>query len=92
MASKPDMATFVGEEAAPALDSLLTMLALLPPDVLWTAVRKIDEAETLGPLLDPTAWMGDGFARAGKWKQLFEHIARASDILHERSPSTGSTK
>lgn len=87
MVTKPNMAAFVGEDSAPALDSLLTMLALLPPDVLWGAVRQIDRAEAVGPLLDPTAWMGNQFARALKWKQLFEHLARASDMLHEQSPT-----
>ncbi len=83
MTAKPDLTAFVDERVAPALDSLLAMLAMLPPDVLWGAVRQIDRAETVGPLLDPTAWMGDRFARAGKWKQLFEHLAKASEVLHE---------
>lgn len=81
--TKPDMAAFVGEEFAPAADSLLMMLALLPPDVLREAVSRIDRAETVGPLLDPSAWMGGRFDTAAKWKRLFELLAEASTILHE---------
>ena len=77
------MTPFVGEQLAPALDSVLMMLSLLPPATLWEAVRKVDHAETLGPLVDPSAWQGGAFARSRKWGQLFEHLAGASEILHE---------
>jgi len=79
---------FVGEQYGPAFDSVCTMLALIPVDVLERAAQKVDEVDIVGPLLDPTAWMDLPKGSTKQWKELFEHLAMASEILHrEKRPA-----
>lgn len=80
--NRPNMAVFVGEKHGPALDSLCVMLSLLPPEILREAVRKIDDVDTLGPFLEPTAWLDLPRDSTRQWKRLFEHLAAASETLH----------
>jgi len=67
-----------------ALDSVCTMLSLVPPEPIREAISNINHLETVGPLLDPTAWMGKRFDNSREWKKLLHHLAEAAAIIQRK--------
>ena len=64
---------FLGDGYGAMVRGALQMLALVPEDNLREAIRKISHAETMGPMLDPTAWLGGTlFNNARGWRAILE--------------------
>ena len=69
------LAAFVSAEHADALRSALTLLVLIPESELQDALRRIETAQAVGPLLDPSAWTdGARFRNADDWRDVFSAL------------------
>ena len=74
---------------AAGLQSALMMLSMIDPDLIRDAINRINRAETIGPLMDPTAWMdGDKFKGAQFWKDLLTDLLPVVKRLKELKGDT----
>lgn len=65
----------IPDHEAHALAAALRFIALIDPIHLSEAISKIDRAESIGPILDPTAWLGSQkWDNAADWKGLLQKV------------------
>ena len=83
-ATNIDFTVFVGEEHSSMTEAAVMALSRVPPAIFQAALEKIETAETIGPLVDPTSWMGSLFDNATEWKALFRSLRDASALLHPK--------
>ena len=71
------------------IKNVLSMLIPVTVEELMGAIDKINRAETIGPLLDPSAWVdGARWKNAGEAKNVLEALAELRKTLTERLPIT----
>jgi hypothetical protein len=75
------MAIF-GENHGLALQAMCSILQTIPRETFTKTIQRIDEAETVGPMVDPTAWRNKGrFEKAAGWKKLADALLQLRDAL-----------
>lgn len=62
-----------GEDTGPLVRMALTNLALVGPEAVEKAIDKLSRTEVLGPMLDPTAWLGNQRFDNARDVRLFLH-------------------
>jgi hypothetical protein len=64
----------------------------IPPDVFGEAIGRINRCESIAPLIDPSAWMGDRFESAQEWKTVLNRLRELSRCLsHAANPNDVAT-
>lgn len=68
----------------PLVRSALSILEIIPLEDFQEAVSKIGRVETVGPLIDPTAWVdGRRFDNAVKWRELLTRLVELKKAMKE---------
>lgn len=74
--------TMVGEEYGPGLRVALQMIAMVPVERLTEALNNINRAESIGPFIDPTAWIsGKRFRNADEYKKVLSALVTLRQLL-----------
>lgn len=72
----------VGEEYGPGLRVALQMIAMVPVERLIEAINNINRAESIGPFVDPTAWIdGTRFRNAAEYKKVLSALVTLRHLL-----------
>lgn len=76
-----------GEEEGTLLRLAFTTLAVVGPERFEKAVDEIERASSLGPFVDPTAWVdGQRFANAHALRGVLRHCAAVAGELQKVAP------
>lgn len=76
------MSVFLGEDYGPIVKSALTLLSAIPPRVFIDASNKINRETTIGPFINPTAYLdGRRFENAREYCDLFEKLGAVTRFL-----------
>jgi hypothetical protein len=78
----------LGPEYAPAIASALTMVGLVPTEAYQGALDRINHAEAVGPMVNPSAWMGGAFARSRQWKDVLRALIQLRAALKPEEVKT----
>ena len=74
--------TIVGKEYGPALQVALQLIAMIPAERLIASLNNINRVESIGPYIDPTAWIdGARFRNAGEYKKVLAALATLRQLL-----------
>ncbi|TXH48151.1 MAG: hypothetical protein E6Q97_25445 [Desulfurellales bacterium] len=74
--------TLVGDECGPGLRLALQMIAMVPTERLIQAINDINRAESIGPFIDPTAWIsGTRFRNADEYKKVLSALVTLRRLL-----------
>ena len=66
------------------LRNALMMIKEVDPEKIREGIQKLDHATTMGPMLDPTAWMGgERFDNARDYRQTLELVLPIAEKLKE---------
>lgn len=80
---------FVGYEYGPVLRVALSMIATIPVETLVKAIHNIHRVESIGPMMDPSAWFdGVKFHNA----RQYEAILRTLVSLRQLLPDMGQVR
>lgn len=75
---------FVGDQYGGALHSALTLLMLVPAEVLAEGIDRINHEEAIGPMLNPTAYLdGRRWRNAREYKQVLSAALTLRRLLPE---------
>lgn len=75
---------FLGEGHGMIFRNAMTMLTMIPPAAFTEAIRKIEHETTIGPFIDPTAYLGgERFDNARDFIRLFKAVQPLRDMLEE---------
>lgn len=73
-----------GDENGEMLRQTLVWLMLYGPEEFKKAIDRLDHLESMGPVLDPSAWTnGKRFKDARNWKEIFEHLKKLAHVLQQ---------
>lgn len=79
-----DMISAVFEEKAELVRMLLVVLAGIDPEKISKAIAQIGMEESVGPLLDPSAWLGSRrFDNAEAWKAVLGKLLALNGALRK---------
>ena len=79
MAKKTYDPNIVGEQ----IKQLLMFVQTIPDEALKDTIKFIDEKEAIGPLLDPTAFMGNKFKELRNRKKRCKAVLEFKKVLKE---------
>jgi len=66
--------TVLGESSGAVAHSALSMIRLLNPEAIAEGIDRLNHLETIGPMIDPTAWL-DG--------RLWRNSKQLRDVLEK---------
>jgi len=91
---RPDAAwsAIVGEEHGPFVRHILIALTSIPKNTFREAVDRIEHEETIGPLINPTAYLdGRRWANAREYKAILSALHNLRTLLPEEVQRSGSS-
>lgn len=74
--------TILGEEYGPGVRFALQMISMVPVEKLSEAINDINRAESIGPIVDPSAWIGGKrFRNAEEYKRVLSVLVGLRKVL-----------
>lgn len=76
-------------DSGPLCMYALEAIRTIPPKKFADAINRINHAETIGPIVDPSAWLGDKFDRSAKWTAVLEKLHELAVCLETNDGNHG---